>query len=108
MTAAALRLPPPHPLNFRRSSSIPNPNPNPNSHKRSLKVSASKKYAVLGAGFAGLSVAWHLLKHCPKESHMHIDIYDEVGIGGGASGASGGLLHPYSPKAKVLWRDVNF
>lgn len=25
-------------------------------------------------------------------------------MGGGASGASGGLLHPYSPKAKVLWR----
>lgn len=29
---------------------------------------------------------------------MRIDIYDEVGIGGGASGVSGGLLHPYSPK----------
>lgn len=46
---------------------------------------------------------WHtdwslLLQHCPKESHICIDIYDEVGIGGGASGASGGLLHPYSPK----------
>lgn len=29
---------------------------------------------------------------------MRVDIYDEVGIGGGASGVSGGLLHPYSPK----------
>ncbi|XP_058180721.1 uncharacterized protein LOC131299121 isoform X6 [Rhododendron vialii] len=29
---------------------------------------------------------------------MCIDIYDEVGIGGGASGVAGGLLHPYSPK----------
>lgn len=27
-----------------------------------------------------------------------IDIYDEFGVGGGASGVSGGLLHPYSPK----------
>ncbi|KAF5182539.1 Fad-dependent oxidoreductase family protein [Thalictrum thalictroides] len=35
---------------------------------------------------------------------MHIDIYDEVGIGGGASGVAGGLIHPYSPKAKLLWR----
>ncbi|KAG0466934.1 hypothetical protein HPP92_018514 [Vanilla planifolia] len=35
---------------------------------------------------------------------MKIDLYDEVGIGGGASGSSGGLLHPYSPKAKLLWR----
>ncbi|XP_010929113.2 uncharacterized protein [Elaeis guineensis] len=61
------------------------------------------RYAVLGAGFAGLSVVWHLLKHGPKESPMRIDIYDEVGIGAGASGVSGGLLHPYSPKAKLLW-----
>ncbi|XAR66796.1 hypothetical protein NMG60_11013135 [Bertholletia excelsa] len=64
----------------------------------------SLRYAVLGAGFAGLSVAWHLLKHSPKELHVSIDIYDEVGIGGGASGISGGLLHPYSPKVKLLWR----
>ncbi|KAL3566907.1 hypothetical protein D5086_032322 [Populus alba] len=62
------------------------------------------RYAVLGAGFAGLSVTWHLLKNSPKEKEMRIDIYDEVGIGGGASGISGGLLHPYSPKAKLLWR----
>ncbi|WJZ98265.1 hypothetical protein VitviT2T_016804 [Vitis vinifera] len=60
--------------------------------------------ALLGAGFAGLSVAWHLLQHSSKELRVCIDIYDEVGIGGGASGVSGGLLHPYSPKAKLLWR----
>ncbi|TKY73077.1 oxidoreductase protein [Spatholobus suberectus] len=59
--------------------------------------------AVLGAGFAGLSVVWHLLKQSPKELNLRIDIYDEVGIGGGASGISGGLLHPYSPKVKLLW-----
>jgi hypothetical protein len=33
---------------------------------------------------------------------LRIDIYDEVGIGGGASGVSGGLLHPYSPKGQAL------
>ncbi|XVF48471.1 hypothetical protein PTKIN_Ptkin03bG0192900 [Pterospermum kingtungense] len=62
------------------------------------------RYAVLGAGFAGLSVAWHLLKESPKDLPLHIDLYDEAGIGGGASGVSGGLLHPYSPKVKLLWR----
>ncbi|XP_039164619.1 uncharacterized protein LOC120291399 [Eucalyptus grandis] len=56
------------------------------------------RYAVLGAGFAGLSVAWHLLRHSPEKLHLRIDIYDESGIGGGASGIAGGLLHPYSPK----------
>ncbi|XP_024978891.1 uncharacterized protein LOC112516117 isoform X2 [Cynara cardunculus var. scolymus] len=67
-------------------------------HQRSLR------YAVLGAGFAGLSVAWHLLEQSPIELHICIDVLDEVGIGGGASGVSGGLLHPYSPKVKPLWR----
>ncbi|XP_038700666.1 uncharacterized protein LOC119997601 isoform X2 [Tripterygium wilfordii] len=43
----------------------------------------------------------------PKELHLRIDIYDEVGIGGGASGVSGGLLHPYSPKVKLLWRGAD-
>jgi hypothetical protein len=38
------------------------------------------------------------LQQSPKELSLKIDIYDEVGIGGGASGISGGLLHPYSPK----------
>lgn len=32
---------------------------------------------------------------------LSVDVYDEVGIGGGASGVSGGLLHPYSPKGKI-------
>uniref|UniRef100_A0A162A4L9 FAD dependent oxidoreductase domain-containing protein n=1 Tax=Daucus carota subsp. sativus TaxID=79200 RepID=A0A162A4L9_DAUCS len=78
------------------------------------KISASShsqspkplRYAVLGAGFAGLSVTWHLLQHTSKESHVCIDIYDDAGIGGGASGVSGGLLHPYSPKVKPLWRSM--
>ncbi|XP_068648817.1 uncharacterized protein [Aristolochia californica] len=51
-----------------------------------------------------MSVAWHLLKDSPKESNLCVDIYDEIGIGGGASGVAGGLLHPYSPKAKLLWK----
>lgn len=66
----------------------------------------SLRYAVLGAGFAGLSVTWNLLKRCQKEMDLSIDIYDEVGIGGGASGVSGGLLHPYSPKVKPLWKSA--
>ncbi|KAK6942252.1 FAD dependent oxidoreductase [Dillenia turbinata] len=102
--------------------SNPNPNVNPKSYpsrirtprrlllfspppySSSLAAPKSLRYAILGAGFAGLSVAWHLLQHCPKEFNLSIDIYDEVGIGGGASGVSGGLLHPYSPKVKLLWR----
>ncbi|CAL5400499.1 unnamed protein product [Camellia sinensis] len=70
----------------------------------SLSQRPLSRYAVLGAGFAGLSVAWHLLHCSHKKLPLCVDIYDEVGIGGGASGVSGGLLHPYSPKGKLLWR----
>lgn len=88
-----------------------NPNPRlvcsiPHSSVRSHNTSLTQhslSCAVLGAGFAGLSVVWHLFKHSPKELNLKIDIYDEVGIGGGASGIAGGLLHPYSPKVKLLW-----
>ena len=47
------------------------------------------------------------MQHSPKELHLRIDIYDEVGIGGGASGISGGLLHPYSPKGFSFSCDIN-
>ena len=34
--------------------------------------------------------------------HISIEVFDENGIGGGASGVSGGLLHPYTPKGSPL------
>lgn len=43
-----------------------------------------------------------------KDLGLHIDIYDEVGIGGGASGVSGGLLHPYSPKGTIPYQPSSF
>ncbi|MES2123026.1 MAG: FAD-binding oxidoreductase [Chlamydiota bacterium] len=46
--------------------------------------------AILGAGFAGLSTAWHLL-----EGGAEVTVFDPKGIGGGASGIAAGLLHPY-------------
>lgn len=49
--------------------------------------------AVVGAGYGGLSVTWHLL-----QMGAGVTLFDAVGIGGGASGASTGLLHPYPAK----------
>ncbi|MED6137195.1 hypothetical protein PIB30_062791 [Stylosanthes scabra] len=102
--------PNPNPSILRRSSSSKlngvnrvSRSPSPVVRFHCSLTQRSLRCAVLGAGFAGLSVVWHLLKHSPKELDLRIDIYDEVGIGGGASGISGGLLHPYSPKVKLLW-----
>jgi glycine/D-amino acid oxidase-like deaminating enzyme len=48
------------------------------------------KIAIVGAGLAGLSVTWHLCS-----SHVQPTLFDMKGIGGGASGISTGLLHPF-------------
>ncbi|KAL2327353.1 hypothetical protein Fmac_020780 [Flemingia macrophylla] len=96
--------PNPNPRILQCRSIPPSPSPSPSSVQcHSSLTQHPLRCAVLGAGFAGLSVVWHLFKQCPKELNLSIDIYDEVGIGGGASGISGGLLHPYSPKVKLLW-----
>jgi glycine/D-amino acid oxidase-like deaminating enzyme len=50
------------------------------------------KVAVVGAGFAGLSVCWHLL----EQGNCSVTLFDPLGIGGGASGVSTGLLYPFT------------
>lgn len=50
------------------------------------------RIAIIGAGFAGLSLAWHLLQ---IKNDLKIMIYDGRGVGGGASGVAPGLCHPY-------------
>ncbi len=58
------------------------------------------RIAILGAGFAGLALCWHLLQW-PR---TQVTLFDAEGVGGGASGMSGGLLHgycgPHARKAK--------
>lgn len=49
------------------------------------------KIAVIGAGFAGLAAAWHLL----ESSHL-VTLFDEKPLGGGTSGMAAGLMHPFS------------
>lgn len=46
--------------------------------------------AIIGAGFAGLALTWHLL-----QKGFQITLFDSHGVGGGASGSATGLLHPY-------------
>ncbi len=57
--------------------------------------------AIIGAGFAGLATAWHLI-----HSYKHqVTVFDPAGLGGGASGMAAGLLHPYAnAHAKLNWR----
>jgi glycine/D-amino acid oxidase-like deaminating enzyme len=54
--------------------------------------------AIIGAGFAGLAAAYFLSKY------FQVTLFDQKGIGGGASGISSGLLHPYpGEKGRRSW-----
>ncbi len=56
------------------------------------------KIAIIGAGFAGLGCAYYL------SEHFDVTLFDLKGIGGGASGISSGLLHPYpGEKGRRSW-----
>lgn len=60
------------------------------------------KVAVLGAGYAGLGLAWHLLRY--SKGRISLDFYDPAPLGMNASGISLGLLHPYAGKrANKAW-----
>ncbi|MBA3957759.1 MAG: FAD-dependent oxidoreductase [Parachlamydiaceae bacterium] len=58
------------------------------------------KIVVLGAGLSGLAATWFLL----QRTHQ-VTVLDSLGIGGGASGVSAGLLHPYAgAHGKLNWQ----
>lgn len=57
-----------------------------------------KRVAIIGAGFAGLAAAYYL------SEKFQVVLFDQKGIGGGASGISSGLLHPYpGEKGRRSW-----
>ncbi len=59
-----------------------------------------RKIIVVGAGLAGLSLTWYAL-----QKGCNVTVFDPKGVGGGASGASTGLLHPFlGKKAQFSWR----
>jgi len=54
--------------------------------------SKPQNYNIIGAGLAGLATAYSLKQASPD---ANITLYDQKGIGAGASGIASGLLHPY-------------
>jgi glycine/D-amino acid oxidase-like deaminating enzyme len=54
------------------------------------------KIAIIGSGLAGLSTCWHAL--CLG---WDVTLFDPKGVGGGASGVSTGLLHPFPGKSAL-------
>lgn len=66
--------------------------------------SSPRRVAVVGGGFAGLAVSWHLLEAARAAGQpLQLQLFDAYGLGAGGSGAAAGLLHPYTPRGKVRW-----
>mmetsp|Transcript_24781 Transcript_24781/g.37002 ORF Transcript_24781/g.37002 Transcript_24781/m.37002 type:complete len:487 (-) Transcript_24781:5652-7112(-) len=71
----------------------------------SQSLTSSKNIAIVGGGLAGLSTAWFLLTKSVKYNmdQPRITIIDKALPGqGGASSVAGGLLHPFSPRGKMI------
>jgi tRNA 5-methylaminomethyl-2-thiouridine biosynthesis bifunctional protein len=52
-------------------------------------ASVRKSIAVVGAGLAGLSAAWHL-----RRAGHDVTVYDAAGVAAGASGNDAGIMNP--------------
>jgi glycine/D-amino acid oxidase-like deaminating enzyme len=64
----------------------------------SCRIDFMQKIAIIGAGFVGLAAAFYLA------DRFQVTLFDHKGIGGGASGISSGLLHPYpGEKGRRSW-----
>lgn len=63
------------------------------------------KACVIGGGFAGLATCNFLLDQCPSISITLFDKEKGPGING-ASVVAGGLMHPFTPKAKLIWKGI--
>lgn len=62
-------------------------------------MNTNPKIAIIGAGLAGLACAYFL------QNKAQLTLFDEKGIGGGASGVAAGLLHPFGGvKARLNWQ----
>lgn len=70
---------------------------------QSPSPAAPSHVTIVGGGLAGLSTAWHLAS-TPDDKPASITIVDPRPPGQAeASSVAGGLLHPLTPKNKLIW-----
>ncbi len=73
---------------------------------KEMKARPIENVAIIGGGLAGLSAAYHLIDIATEKrpnEQLHITIYDKSQVGtAGASAVAGGLMHPFSPRGKLI------
>ena len=63
-----------------------------------------ERIAIVGGGLAGLATAYHLLD-AGSAPLRAVHVYDPCPPGcGGASAVAAGLLHPFTPRGREIWR----
>jgi glycine/D-amino acid oxidase-like deaminating enzyme len=75
-----------------------------------LEQETKRRIVIVGGGLAGLSLTYHLLKlqanmKTKSKRKICITVMDQMPFPGmgGASAVAGGLLHPLSPKGKMVF-----
>ncbi|PYH92282.1 FAD dependent oxidoreductase superfamily [Aspergillus ellipticus CBS 707.79] len=76
-------------------------------HRTTETLPASTDVAIIGAGYAGISTAYHLTKGDASDNNLSITILEARGVCSGATGRNGGHLRPdmYGHALRSIERD---
>ncbi|KAJ6172197.1 FAD dependent oxidoreductase superfamily [Penicillium chermesinum] len=75
-------------------------------HRTTKDLPASSDVVIIGAGYAGISTAYHLVKNEDSREDLSVTIIEARGVCSGATGRNGGHVRPdmYSPMPKLIER----
>ncbi|KAJ6123735.1 FAD dependent oxidoreductase [Penicillium samsonianum] len=75
-------------------------------HRTTEELPVSSDVVIIGAGYAGVSTAYHLVKGETSDKNLSITILEARGVCSGATGRNGGHLRPdmYTPMTRLIDR----
>ncbi|KAJ5502105.1 FAD dependent oxidoreductase superfamily [Penicillium fimorum] len=75
-------------------------------HRSTEELPVSSDVVIIGAGYAGVSTAYHLVKGEASDNELSITILEARGVCSGATGRNGGHLRPdmYTPMTRAIDR----
>ncbi|CAI7641217.1 unnamed protein product [Penicillium glandicola] len=75
-------------------------------HRTTEELPVSSDVVIIGAGYAGITTAYHLVKGEASDNNLSITILEARGVCSGATGRNGGHLRPdmYTPMTRAINR----
>jgi glycine/D-amino acid oxidase-like deaminating enzyme len=73
--------------------------------RKRLSCSTETHVHLVGFGLAGAALAFYLCERASQSQRLTISVVDSAGAGcaGGATHASAGILHPFTPRGRKIW-----